>query len=85
MKRFLTLLLIAVLTAGGLQAKNYKLTSPNGRTVVDVDVQGRITWSVSHNGQRILAPSAVSMTVAGKEIGLDPKVKSAKTNKVKNW
>ena len=84
MKRFLTLLLLAVLTAGGLQAKNYKLTSPNGRTVVDVDVQGRITWSVSHNGQRILAPSALSMTVAGKEIGLDPKVKSAKTNKVKS-
>ena len=83
MKRIIFCLLLAALAAGSAQAKIYRLASPNGRTTIEVNDQGRLTWSVSHNGQRILAPSVLSMNVAGKEIG-DLKVKSAKTEKVQS-
>ena len=84
MKRILTFLLLAALTAGSAQAKVYKLTSPDGKTAVRVDVQQQIVWSVTHNGHEVLAPSALSMTVDGMEIGRNASVKSAKTEKVKD-
>ena len=84
MKRILTIILLAALTAAGAEAKSYKLSSPNGRTVVEIDVQSRITWSVSHNGHRILAPSTVSMTVSGKDIAAGKNVKSVQTSKFKD-
>ena len=84
MKRILLCLLLAALATGSAQAKIYRLASPNGRTTIEVDDQERITWTVSHNGKRILAPSAISMTVAGKEIGVGMKIKSAKTEKVQS-
>ena len=84
MKRMLTILLLAALSAGSLQAKVYVVSSPDKRTEVTVTVDDRITWSVTHAGHDVLAPSALSMTVAGKEIGRNPQVKSAKTDKVKD-
>ena len=83
MKRILTFLLLAALTAGGAQAKIYKLTSPDGKTVVEVDADAQLTWKVQHAGRAVLAPSCLSITVNGVEIGRDVKVKSAKTDKVK--
>ncbi|MBR0500339.1 MAG: glycoside hydrolase family 97 protein [Bacteroidales bacterium] len=83
MKRILTFLLLAAITATGAQAKIYKLTSPDGRTSVEVDVQQHITWSVTHNGQKVLEPSEISMTVAGNRIGFRSKVSSDRITKVK--
>jgi len=84
MKRLLTFFLMSALVAGIAQAKPYKLASPDGKTVVEVVTDGQITWKVSHGGQVVLAPSALSMTVNGREIGPGARVKSAKTEKVKN-
>ena len=84
MKRIFIFLLLSVLTAGGVQAKVYKVTSPNGRTSIEIDVQDRITWSVTHNGQKILAPSVISMTVGNKDIAYGVTVRSAKIDRVKN-
>ncbi|MBR0223738.1 MAG: glycoside hydrolase family 97 protein [Bacteroidales bacterium] len=88
MKRFFTFFLMVafagILAAGSANAKVYKLSSPDGRTAVEVDVQKQITWSVRHGGQQVLAPSAVSLTAAGKVVGYEPKVKSTRTEKVKN-
>ncbi len=87
MKRFFTFFLLAAfagaLTAGSAQAKVYKLSSPDGRTSVEVDVQKQITWSVRHGGQQVLAPSAISLTAAGNVIGYDARVKSARTEKIR--
>ena len=83
MKRFFTFFLLVALTVAGADAKIYKLTSPDRKTEVTVDAGRQIVWSVTHHGKEVLAPSAVSMTVDGKIIGLDVKVKSAKTEKVK--
>ena len=87
MKRFFTFFLLAsfagALTAGSAQAKVYKLSSPDGRTSVEVDVQKQITWSVRHGGRQVLAPSAISLTAAGNVIGYDARVKSARTEKIR--
>lgn len=87
MKRFFTFFLLAAfagaLTAGSSAAKVYKLSSPDGRTAVEVDVQKQITWSVRHGGQQVLAPSAISLTAAGNVIGYDARVKSARTEKIR--
>ena len=82
MKRFLTFCLLVLLSAGAVQAKTYQLTSPDGRTAVTVDVQDQIRWSVTHDGTQVLAPSALSMTIEGREIGLKARVKKAQTEKV---
>ena len=83
MKRFLTFLLLA-LTAAGAYAKDYTLTSPDRKTAITISVDDRMTWSVTHAGKEVLAPSALSLTVGGKEIGRNARVKSAKTEKVKD-
>ena len=83
MKRFFTFFLLAVLTAGLAQAKNYQLRSPDGQTVVTIEAGKQLSWAVTHNGQQVLAPSALSMTVGGKTIGDNPSVRSARTETVR--
>ena len=82
MKRFFIFLLLLALTAVSTQAKVYRLTSPDGRTAVTVNVQDQISWSVTHNGRPVLMPSVISMTVAGKEIGYRAKVRDDILKKV---
>ncbi len=84
MKRILTLLLLAGLTFGLAQAKTYQVSSPDGKTVITVDAGKQLTWSATHKGQQVLAPSALSMTVGGKTIGEKPSVRKAKTERVSN-
>ena len=84
MKRILTLFALAILATGTLQAKDYIISSPDRKTEVTVTVKDGITWSVTHAGCEVLAPSSLSMTVNGREIGPGTRVKSAKTEKVKN-
>ncbi|MBR1539145.1 MAG: glycoside hydrolase family 97 protein [Bacteroidales bacterium] len=84
MKRLLTFLLLAVLPAANLQARSYTLTSPDGRTVVKVEAGDRLSWAVTHGGHEVLAPSAISMTIAGRVIGENPTVRSARTQNVKS-
>ena len=83
MKRFFTFFLLAVLAAGLAQAKNYQLRSPDGQTVVTIEAGKQLSWAVTHNGQQVLAPSALSMTVGGKTIGDNPSVRSARTETVR--
>lgn len=83
MKRLFTFLLLAALTAASAQARSYQVKSPDGKTVITVEAGTQLSWSVSHNGHPILVPSAISMTVAGKVIGENPIVRSARTEKVK--
>ena len=82
MKRIFTFFLLLALAAGSAHGKVYTLSSPDGRTFIEVNVQQQITWRVTHNRQPILAPSAISMTVAGNEIGVNAKVRSDKRTRV---
>lgn len=53
MKLFLTSILAALIT----------LSSPDGKTSVSIDTNNGVKYSVSYNGEQVLAPSAVSMTL----------------------
>jgi alpha-glucosidase len=51
-------------------AKNYKLSSPNGKITLTVSLNNDIQYSVSHDGDIMLNPSAISMTLGdGKSFG----------------
>ena len=80
MKR-LTLSRFALALGLTLPAANpYSLTSPDGKLKVDVEVGKTITYAVSMNGQPLLAPSAISMTLNdGSVLGAGARVKSAAT------
>ncbi|MCF8357713.1 MAG: glycoside hydrolase family 97 protein [Prolixibacteraceae bacterium] len=60
-------------------AKNYELKSPDGKISLSVEAGGETTWSVSHTGQAVIAPSAISLILENGEIlGRNAKVKSEK-------
>ena len=77
----LTLSLLILTFSLSLSAVNdYSLTSPDGKLEVNVKVDKTITYAVSLNGQSLLAPSAISMTLNdGRVMGAGARVKSAST------
>lgn len=61
---------IFFLSALTLNAKSYKVMSPDGTIIVDVNVGANTTYTVSVDGKTILKPSPLSMTFDnGMEIG----------------
>ncbi len=63
-------------------AKNYNVASPDGRLKACVTVDKTITYQVTYNGQQLIAPSQISMTVGdGERWGVGSKLKGAKTAK----
>jgi alpha-glucosidase len=81
-------LLVACLlmTAFVASAKDYKATSPDGKTTLNVSVEKEVNWSVSKNEQLIIAPSAISLSlndgkILGKNTGV-LKVYRRKVNKL---
>ncbi len=77
---------LALMMAGSAQAakeKSYSLTSPDGKTVINVETGDSFTWSVVHGGQTVIQPSAISMTVDGVTYGPGSKVSKTSTDKKK--
>ena len=62
MKR-LSILLAALLAAAGLQAKEYVVKSPDGAIVVTVQSGEHVSYSITRNDIKLLAPSQISMTL----------------------
>ncbi|MBN2774263.1 MAG: glycoside hydrolase family 97 protein [Prolixibacteraceae bacterium] len=79
MKKYL-FLLIVLFISNVLVAKDYSVSSPDGKIKVVVTVDDQTTYAVSLNGSEIISPSPVSMTLSnGIVLGRDTKVKKAKT------
>lgn len=81
------LLLISLLFTVCLfaNAKDYTLSSPNGKITVKVSVDKQIKYAVSFNGTDYLLPSALSMQLAnGQVIGNKPSIRRARTQTVNN-
>lgn len=81
-KQFVTALAIWAVFAGGealYAQKTYSLQDPTGRIGVTVEVsRENVTYSVKHDGEMLIAPSAISMTLSdGTVFGAGPKVKKA--------
>ncbi|GGF12206.1 retaining alpha-galactosidase [Flavobacterium limi] len=50
------------------QPQDFTLASPNGKIKVSIIINNKITWSVLHEKDLILAPSSVSMTLDQNEV-----------------
>jgi len=63
-------------------AKDFTVKSPNGRLKATITVGDAITYQVTYNGQQLIAPSQISMTVEnGETWGVGSKLKGATTAK----
>jgi alpha-glucosidase len=73
-KPFIIALSLALSTFAA-NAKTYSLQSPDKKIGVTIDVADKITWSVVHGADQMLAPSELALTVnAGEVLGEKPQV-----------
>lgn len=80
MKRLLSLVALLLMLCASAIAKDFTLASPNGKLKVTVNVDKTITYEVNFNGQQLLAPSQISMTVGkGETWGVGSKLTRAIT------
>lgn len=81
-KTFLTL--IACLVANSISAqKTFQLTSPDGKVQTNIQVADKLTYDILVDGQQILAPSAISMTLSnGTQWGQAPKLSGQKKSAI---
>jgi alpha-glucosidase len=78
MKRILLLGLLPVLFACISSAKEYKVTSPDNKISVSINVGPEIKWSASLDGREIFSNSRIAMILEnGKVLGENEKVKKA--------
>ncbi|MEP7001427.1 MAG: glycoside hydrolase family 97 N-terminal domain-containing protein, partial [bacterium] len=88
MRHFLALLSLSAglaAPAAAQRARHYQVQSPDGATVLSVDVGGRVTYSVTHRGRPVLDVSPISLTLAGgRMLGGTDQVRSNATRSVRD-
>ena len=62
--------------------KNYTVKSPDGKTVVTVNVEKTIAYSVSVDGNEVLKNCAIALQLPGETLGENAKVKRAQTKAI---
>ena len=71
---------VCSLSLSAQKSKVFHVKSPDGKIDVTIDAGAKITWSVIHESNVIIAPSAISLTLGnGEVLGDHPKIISAKT------
>lgn len=72
---FIIPVLILLITSGNIPAKGIKVTSPDKRLEVTVNIDKNITYSVTKDSKPVLLPSLISMTLQdGIVLGNEPKL-----------
>lgn len=70
MKRIVSLGLLMLMTLVGIRAASYEVTSPDGRLTAVLKTDKHLTLSLRYNGEMIMRPSPIGMTLAdGTKIG----------------
>jgi len=89
MKKLLTFVFLALFmamqaaTSVFASAKNYTVASPDGNTEISINIGQIITYSVSQEGEYVLAPSPISMTLNDGNIwGVGARVRHASRHSV---
>ncbi|WP_410492633.1 glycoside hydrolase family 97 protein [Dysgonomonas sp. ZJ279] len=83
MMKFKTVIFSAFLLLGMTvnAQKNVSLSSPDGKLKTNIEVGDAIKYSITHNGDKIIEPSAISMTlVGGKSFGIKSKLSKVSNN-----
>ena len=63
--------------------QTYTVESPDGKVKANILLNEKISYSVSHKADQLIAPSPISMTlVGGEQLGANPKLKNKETNSV---
>ena len=84
MKKTLTILFSFLLASWGTQAKDFNLSSPDGRLKATVKVAQTMSYTLTYDGQVILQPSQVSLKIAdGATWGVNSKFKRGKVSQHK--
>ena len=79
----LVLCLLTGVTALAGNKKDLTLTSPDGSIRAEIKAGGKITYTVSHDGKRILDESEIALKLGdGTVLGSDRKVKDVKKGEV---
>ncbi len=72
MKKLIKTIIALMLTANAAWAADYTkktiVTSPNGKLKVCAESGNGLKWSVNYNGTAVIEPSAVGITIGGKEV-----------------
>jgi alpha-glucosidase len=65
------------------KSKIFEMNSPDGNISLSIEAGTKLLWSVKHNGQQMIAPSAISIQLQGGEIlGDNAKIISSPAVKV---
>jgi alpha-glucosidase len=79
MIRSFIIVLLFVFTVGYSYAKEYKVSSPDGKIIVNVNVGSDIKWAASLEGREIINSTGIAMLLDdGKILGKNEKVKKSK-------
>jgi len=66
-------------------ASSYKITSPSGTIAAEIINDGKLSWTVSHDGREVLSKSPISMTLTdGTVWGAGAKVSKVEKTSVSN-
>lgn len=80
-KTLFALVLVAQTALAANDSKKTTLVSPDGRLKVTAVSGNSLTWSIDHDGMAVVEPSAIGITIDGKE-AIRGKAKAGKTVKV---
>jgi alpha-glucosidase len=86
MKNKLTGLIVVLFLSSAIlsaqKTKAFEIKSPDNRTSLKLEAGAKMTWSVQHEGQQIIAPSSISLQMEGEEVlGDNAKITSSKLEK----
>ncbi|MBW6501610.1 MAG: glycoside hydrolase family 97 N-terminal domain-containing protein, partial [Bacteroidales bacterium] len=68
MRKTVSLLILSLFVVCGLSAKEYKVTSPDGRIVLTIDAGSDIKWSVAYDGKELIRSVKVGMELSGGKV-----------------
>lgn len=80
-KTLFALVLVAQTALAANDSKKTTLVSPDGRLKVTAVSGNSLTWSIDYDGMAVVEPSAIGITIDGKE-AIRGKAKAGKTVKV---
>lgn len=75
MKKHLLLFICLLICTAGLKAKDFTLTSPDGKLKATITTDSKITYSISYNEIQVIVPSEIALTLGnGTVLGQNPKL-----------
>src|SRR5690554_2157000 len=84
MKKTVILLVALLLVCNLTNAeKKYGISSPDGRLTAEITVGKQLSWSLAHDGEQLMGPSPVSITLdGGEQLGPDARLRQTRRKRI---